>query len=47
MRILLTNDDGIRGEGLRILASWARKLGEIVIYAPRTEQSACGQSIVL
>ncbi|MBP5294415.1 MAG: hypothetical protein J6Y95_01695 [Lachnospiraceae bacterium] len=47
MRILLTNDDGIRGEGLRILASWARKLGEIVVYAPKTEQSACGQSITL
>ena len=47
MRILLTNDDGIRGEGLRILASWARKLGDIVVCAPKTEQSACGQSIVL
>ena len=47
MRILLTNDDGIRGEGLRILASWARELGEIVVYAPKTEQSACGQSITL
>ena len=47
MRILLTNDDGIHGEGLRILASWARKLGEIVVYAPKTEQSACGQSITL
>lgn len=47
MRILLTNDDGIRGEGLRILASWARKTGDITIVAPRTEQSACGQSIVL
>ena len=40
MRILLTNDDGI-------LASWARKLGEIVVVAPKTEQSACAQSIVL
>ncbi len=47
MRILLTNDDGIRGQGLRILASWARKLGEIVVVAPKEEQSACGQSIVL
>ena len=47
MRILLTNDDGIRGEGLRILASWARKLGEIVVVAPKTEQSACGQGITL
>ena len=47
MKILITNDDGIYGEGLRILASWARKLGQIVVVAPKTEQSACGQSIVL
>lgn len=47
MRILITNDDGIRGEGLRYLASWARKLGEITVVAPKEEQSACSQSIVL
>ena len=47
MKILLTNDDGINGEGLRILASWARKLGDIAVFAPKAEQSACGQSITL
>ena len=47
MKILLTNDDGIAGEGLRILAKWARTLGEVLIVAPKTEQSAMGQSIVL
>ena len=47
MRILITNDDGIRGEGLRLLAMWARNLGEIVVCAPKSEKSACSQSIVL
>ena len=47
MKILITNDDGIEGEGLRLLASWARKIGQITVVAPQTEQSACSQSIVL
>ncbi len=47
MRVLLTNDDGIQGEGLRLLALWARNLGETIVCAPKSEQSACSQSIVL
>ena len=47
MRVLLTNDDGIEGIGLRLLASWARKLGQITVVAPSEEKSACSQSIVL
>jgi len=45
MRILLTNDDGIKGEGLRLLAQWSKKLGEIVIVAPKEEQSGKSMSI--
>ncbi|MGC8658464.1 MAG: 5'/3'-nucleotidase SurE [Desulfomonilaceae bacterium] len=45
--ILLTNDDGIYAEGLRILKRFARTLGEVVIAAPATEQSAVGHSITL
>ena len=45
MRICITNDDGIQGEGLRILAEWAKKLGEVVIYAPKVEQSAKSHAI--
>ena len=47
MKILITNDDGIHGEGLRLLVSWARKIGQITVVAPKEEQSACSQSIVL
>ena len=45
MRILLTNDDGIKGEGLRLLAEWSLKLGEVVIAAPKEEQSGKSMSI--
>ncbi len=45
--ILLTNDDGIYAEGLRILRNFAQTIGEVVIAAPSTEQSAVGHSITL
>ena len=45
MRILVTNDDGIRAPGLEILANWARKLGDVTVVAPKVEQSAKSHSI--
>lgn len=45
MRILLTNDDGIHAEGMKVLMEWARTIGEIVVYAPRVEQSAKAHAI--
>src|SRR5919201_1268947 len=47
MRILLTNDDGIYAPGLRALRPELRKLGEVVVVAPATEQSAVGHSVTL
>ncbi len=47
MKILLTNDDGIGGEGLRILTAWAKQFGDLLVVAPKVEQSAMGQSIIL
>ena len=47
MKILLTNDDGIRGEGLRYLAEWSRKLGNVTVVAPKYEQSGRSQGIVI
>ncbi len=47
MRILLTNDDGIYAPGLRALRVELQKLGEVVVVAPATEQSAVGHSITL
>lgn len=45
MRILLTNDDGIHAEGMRVLMEWAKTIGEISVYAPKVEQSAKAHAI--
>lgn len=45
MRILLTNDDGIFSPGLAAMARVLRKLGEVTIAAPASEQSGVGQGI--
>lgn len=47
MRILLTNDDGIYAPGLRALRHELQKLGEVLVVAPATEQSASGHSVTL
>jgi 5'-nucleotidase len=47
VRILLTNDDGIYAPGLRALLPELRKLGEVTVVAPATEQSAVGHSVTL
>src|SRR5205809_3367076 len=47
MHILLTNDDGIYAPGLRALRTELKKLGEVLVVAPATEQSAVGHSITL
>ena len=45
MRILLTNDDGIRAPGIVALHQALQGLGEIVTIAPLTVQSASGHGI--
>lgn len=47
MRILITNDDGIYARGIILLAGWAKKLGDVTIFAPKTEQSGKSQGIEL
>jgi 5'-nucleotidase len=46
-RILITNDDGYRSEGIRSLADALRALGEVTIVAPVTEASAIGHALTL
>ncbi len=45
MKILITNDDGIDALGLRLLAAWAKGLGEITVVAPKRGQSAKSHAI--
>ncbi len=48
MRILLTNDDGIHAEGLKVLEAIARDLSDDVwIVAPEVEQSGKSRAVTL
>ena len=47
MRILITNDDGIEAQGIRLLTEWAKRLGEVTVVAPKVEQSAKSHGIEL
>jgi 5'-nucleotidase len=46
-RILVTNDDGYRSEGIKALADALGPLGEVTIVAPTTEASAIGHALTL
>ncbi len=46
-RILVTNDDGVRSEGIVALADALAPLGEVVIVAPTSEASAIGHALTL
>ena len=45
--ILVTNDDGIRAPGLRLLADALQAVGRVEVYAPESQQSAVGHSVSL
>lgn len=46
-RILVTNDDGVHSEGIRLLADAVRGLGEVTVVAPIQEASAIGHALTL
>ncbi|MEZ5333496.1 MAG: 5'/3'-nucleotidase SurE [Thermoanaerobaculia bacterium] len=45
--ILVTNDDGVFSEGVKLLADALRDLGRVTVVAPDREQSASGHSLTL
>lgn len=45
--ILVTNDDGITAHGIRALIETASKMGEVVVIAPDSPQSAKGHAITI
>ena len=47
MRILVTNDDGIMAEGLRVLVKHLQDLAEVLVVAPDVERSATGHAITV
>src|SRR6266513_5374559 len=46
-RILVTNDDGYRSDGIRVLADALRACGDVTIVAPVQEASAIGHALTL
>ena len=46
-RILVTNDDGVHSEGIKLLADALAPLGEITVVAPIQEASAIGHALTL
>jgi len=47
LKILISNDDGIDSPGISALAKELKKIGDVTVIAPRTEQSAVGHSITM
>ena len=47
MKILLTNDDGVRAPGLWAAARALRQVGEVFVVAPEREQSGVGTALTL
>ena len=45
MRILIVNDDGIGAAQLPALVNWAKKYGEVMVMAPKFEQSGKSHGI--
>ena len=45
--ILITNDDGISAPGLKALIAVMAEIGDIVVVAPDTPQSAMGHAITI
>lgn len=47
VKILVTNDDGIRADGLAVLASRLSDLGTVYVVAPNRERSCTGHAFTL
>jgi len=45
--ILITNDDGVRAEGLRNLRAAMEEMGRVIVVAPEQQQSASSHALTL
>ena len=45
--ILITNDDGIAAPGIRALIAVMKEIGEVIVVAPDSPQSAMGHAITI
>ncbi len=47
LRVLICNDDGINADGIVALAREIRKIADVTVVAPSTQQSAVGHAITV
>ncbi|MGI6727156.1 MAG: 5'/3'-nucleotidase SurE [Anaerovoracaceae bacterium] len=47
MRILVTNDDGIKAQGIKELVTALSSEAEVFVFAPDSQRSACGHGITV
>ena len=47
MRILITNDDGYKAQGIQVLAEIMKQFGEVTVIAPKTHQSGMSMAVSL
>src|SRR5690606_31083931 len=47
MKILISNDDGYRSEGIRLLREYLSDLGEVTMVAPDRNRSGASNSLTL
>ncbi len=47
MRVLVSNDDGVGSEGIRVLAESLAEVGDVVVVAPDRDRSGASNSLTL
>lgn len=47
LKILVSNDDGISSPGIQALVKELKEIGDVLVVAPSTEQSAVGHAITM
>lgn len=47
MRILITNDDGYKAKGIKVLAEIMKQFGEVTVIAPKAHQSGMSMAVSL
>ena len=45
LKILLSNDDGVESEGIKILYKYLKNISKVFVIAPEENQSGAGSSI--
>ena len=47
MKILITNDDGVNAQGIKVLREYLLRFGDVYVLAPDVERSVTGHRLTL